>query len=201
MVFLFDLDGTLTAAETLPIIAGHFSVGEDMESMTRAAVDGNVAFADSFTRRVGMLGHLSVKRVSEFLTGVRLYSKPVEFIRRNSDRCFIVSSNLDCWCGELGLRIGCDGFYSKAIVENDSVAGIKSILCKERVVELFHDRGERVVFIGDGDNDFEAMSKADVAIACALHHEPSARLRDAADYVVTNESELCEILERLAGDK
>lgn len=201
MVFLFDLDGTLTATETLPIIAGHFSVGVDMESMTNDAVNGDVAFADSFTRRVGMLGHLSVERVSELLAGVRLYNEPVEFIRCHSDRCFIVSSNLDCWCRELGRRIGCDGFYSEAIVENDSVADIRSILCKERVVALFQSRGERVVFIGDGDNDFEAMRKADVAIACALHHKPSPRLRGAADYVVTDESELCEILKRLANDE
>lgn len=201
MVFLFDLDGTLTVSETLPIIALHFSVGKEIESMTSEAVNGDVEFSDSFGRRVGMLGHLSVSQVSELLSGVKLFEGPVEFIQRNIDKCFVVSSNLDCWCRALAEKIGCDGFYSEALVENDAVVGIESILCKESVVARFRQSGEKVVFIGDGDNDYEAMREADIAIACAMTHTPTARLRTVADYVVDCETELCGILERLIADK
>ena len=201
MIFLFDLDGTLTVSETLPTIARHFSVGKDVETMTNEAVSGAVPFAESFARRVGMLGHLSVERVSELLAGVRLFDGPVAFIRRNTDKCFVVSSNLDCWCRSLAGRIGCEGFYSEAKVENDSVADITSILCKEDVVAGFRQSGEKVVFIGDGDNDFEAMREADIAIVCAMTHTPTPRLRSVADYVVDSETELCDILERLLVSK
>ena len=43
--FIFDLDGTITKEETLPLIARHFKVEEKIEELTRATVAA-VAVAD-----------------------------------------------------------------------------------------------------------------------------------------------------------
>ena len=66
MKILFDLDGTVTAAETLPIISRHFSVEKEIEKLTKETVNGNIPFIESFIRRVNMLGHLPVSRYQLF---------------------------------------------------------------------------------------------------------------------------------------
>lgn len=40
--FIFDLDGTITQKETLPLIANHFGVQEKIEILTRETVLGRV---------------------------------------------------------------------------------------------------------------------------------------------------------------
>jgi phosphoserine phosphatase len=54
--FIFDLDGTITKEETLPLIARHFKVEEKIEELTRATVAGEVPFIESFIQRVNILG-------------------------------------------------------------------------------------------------------------------------------------------------
>lgn len=51
MKFLFDLDGTVTSKETLPIIAEHFGVQDQIAELTHHTVQGNVPFVESFIRR------------------------------------------------------------------------------------------------------------------------------------------------------
>ena len=46
MKFLFDLDGTVTSAETLPIIAEHFECKEEIAELTKRTVHGNIPFVE-----------------------------------------------------------------------------------------------------------------------------------------------------------
>lgn len=48
MKFLFDLDGTVTSEETLPIIANHFECKEEIAELTKSIIQGNVPFVESF---------------------------------------------------------------------------------------------------------------------------------------------------------
>ena len=50
--FLFDLDGTITATELLPLIAREIGLGEDMAAATRRAMSGLEPFPDSLRARV-----------------------------------------------------------------------------------------------------------------------------------------------------
>ena len=80
MKFLFDLDGTVTAAETLPIISEHFHCTEQISELTSRTIQGNVPFIESFIRRVNILGEYSVNEISDLLSKVPLYPKISEFI-------------------------------------------------------------------------------------------------------------------------
>ena len=44
--FIFDLDGTVTKEETLPLIAKHFSVEEEIETLTKQTVMGQIPFVE-----------------------------------------------------------------------------------------------------------------------------------------------------------
>lgn len=98
MKFLFDLDGTVTAKETLPIISEHFGCSDKISELTTKTVQSNVPFIENFIRRVNILGQYSVKETNELLTEVPLYSSVADFIRKHREDCVIVTGNLTCWC-------------------------------------------------------------------------------------------------------
>ncbi len=195
--FIFDLDGTLTKSETLPIISEHFSLQEKIAELTMQTVQGNIPFEESFVRRVSILRKCPVSEVSELLATVALHENVHSFIAAHSEHCIIATSNLFCWVDKLTEKIGCKAFYSEALVENDTVTKITSILCKESVVDFYKQQGDFVVFIGDGHNDMEAMRLADVSIATGLVHAPAKSIVSIADYVVDNEDILCDLLNKL----
>ena len=141
MKFLFDLDGTVTSKETLPIIAEHFRVLEQIAELTKQTVQGNVPFIESFIRRVNILGKCAVSETDNLLAQVPLYPALAHFIRTHKEDCVIVTGNLTCWCDQLFNKIGCQCFGSIAECENDHVVKINKILRKEEVVDQFKALG------------------------------------------------------------
>ena len=195
--FVFDLDGTITKEETLPIIAKYFSLEEEIEELTRQTVRGDVPFIESFIRRVSILGKLPIDEIDALLADVELHESIVEFIRKHRENCAIATGNLSCWVAKLVERLGCEVYCSEGQIENNQVVKLTDILKKESVVEKYRAEGHRVVFIGDGNNDVEAMRAADVAIASGLTHAPTASVISVADDLVLNEVALCRQLNQL----
>ena len=200
MKFLFDLDGTVTSQETLPVIANHFQCQEEIADLTKKTVAGNVPFIESFIRRVNILGKYSVKETSDLLAQVQLYPELKQFIDAHRADCIIVTGNLTCWCDGLFKKIGCQCYGSSAELDGDHVVKLKSILRKEDIVDRYKALGETVIFIGDGNNDLEAMRHANISIATGLTHNPAQSLLSICDYVVFNEHALCRQLRQLCGE-
>ncbi|THF64011.1 HAD family hydrolase [Pseudothauera nasutitermitis] len=195
--FIFDLDGTVTSQETLPLIAEHFQVAEQIEALTRETIQGNIPFVESFIKRVHILGKLPVDKVDELLGDVAMHPKIREFIKINAEHCAIATGNLTCWTTSLSRKLDCRFFGSEATVIDNRIDRIKVILKKENVVRHYKDRNEKVVFIGDGNNDVEAMREAHVSIACGLTHYPARSVLTIADYAVFDEEALCRQLNQL----
>lgn len=200
MKFLFDLDGTVTSEETLPIIANHFNCVEQISELTAKTVQGNVPFIESFIRRVNILGAYSVSETTRLLSEVPLYPAIAKFIEEHKEDCVIVTGNLTCWCEGLFKKIGCQCYGSEALCEDDKVAKLKTILRKEQIVDQYKALGETVVFIGDGNNDLEAMRHANVSIATGLTHNPAQSLMSICDYVIFNEQALVRQMRQLCGE-
>ena len=200
MKFLFDLDGTVTSQETLPVIANHFKCHEEIADLTKRTVAGNVPFIESFIRRVNILGKYSIKDTCDLLAQVPLYPELSQFINSHHADCIIVTGNLTCWCEGLFKKIGCKCYGSEAIIDGDHVVKLKSILRKEDIVDQYRALGETVVFIGDGNNDLEAMRHANISIATGLTHNPAQSLLSICDYLIFNEHALCRQLRQLCGE-
>lgn len=200
MKFLFDLDGTVTSEETLPIIANHFNCVEQISELTAKTVQGNVPFIESFIRRVNILGAYSVSETTRLLSEVPLYPAIAKFIEEHREDCVIVTGNLTCWCEGLFKKIGCQCYGSEALCEDDKVVKLKTILRKEQIVDQYKALGETVVFIGDGNNDLEAMRHANVSIATGLTHNPAQSLMSICDYVIFNEQALVRQMRQLCGE-
>lgn len=200
MKFLFDLDGTVTSSETLPIIANHFKCVEQISELTARTIQGNVPFIESFIRRVNILGAYSVSETSKLLAEVPLYPEIARFIKTHKEDCIIVTGNLTCWCEGLFKKIGCQCYGSEAECEGDRVVKLKTILRKEQIVDQYKALGETVVFIGDGNNDLEAMRHANISIATGMTHNPAQSLLSITDYVVFDEKALVRQLKQLSGE-
>ena len=195
--FIFDLDGTITSEETLPLIAKHFNVQEEIEELTKETIKGNIPFVESFIRRVMILGKLPVSEVAELLEKVRLHQDIFAFIQAHPQSCAIATGNLECWVDRLLKKFDCDSFCSDSVVENNEVVKLTKILRKELVVEKYQQEGYQVVFIGDGNNDLEAMRIADIAIAVGMVHFPSKSILPISNYLIFNEKTLCRQLNQL----
>ena len=195
--FIFDLDGTITKEETLPLISKHFGIEKEIDSLTEQTVKGNIPFIESFIQRVYILSKLPVDEVSNLLEKAQVYEKVVKFIQEHNQDCFVATGNLECWVKSLAQKIGCVCYFSDGIVENNHVQKLTRILKKENIVQKFKAENEKVVFIGDGNNDVEAMRLADISIASGLTHIPANSVLSVANYSVFSEEALCRQLNQL----
>lgn len=196
-IFLFDLDGTITAEETLPKIAKYFQITEEIDNLTQETLVGNIPFVESFIRRVDILKKIPITEIAKLLESTKLNTNIVDFIQQNSEKCFIVTGNLTQWVHQLVTRVGCQCFASEGKIQNNNLEKLTKIIKKEDIVRYFKKNGKTVVFIGDSNNDSEAMREADISIACWITHYPAKSVLSVADYLVFSENALLRLLNQI----
>jgi phosphoserine phosphatase len=192
--YFFDLDGTLIATELLPLIAHEIGLGEEMASLTRQTMNGEVPFGPSFRHRVSLLSHVQVRDVVDIVNGAPVLEGLLSWIQSQGDSCWVVTSNLDCWVGPWLSRHGLRGFTSRAAVTPQGVE-VASVLRKEDV--LMHFQGHRTIMVGDGANDAEIMRESSFGIASGVVNAVPQVVLEVADAVVLEEEALCRTLSRL----
>lgn len=194
----FDLDGTLTTTEILPCIAAELGVSGEIATLTRLTMAGQIPFEDSMRLRTLILGQVPLARVHEVLISIPVAGVLLDFIQQNTDRCFVVTGNLDIWIAPLIERIGC-GFFSSSAKLVDGMVRLESILSKDKAVSALRTSGrfDRIVAVGDGANDVAMLHAADLGIAYGGVHAPAASAILAADMVVHDAGTLCKILKAL----
>lgn len=199
MKFVFDLDGTLTKCETLPLIASRFKVTEELAILTDKTIRGDVPFLESFIRRVDILSSIDPDEVARFLCDVPLNLHLFSFILENSADCIIATGNYRGWVKNLCDQFNCEYRCSEGSVIDGRVK-LSQILLKEDLVKELKDRGEFVVFIGDGNNDAEAMRLADIGIACGIVHRPANILMQLCDFAIYDDETLCRFLRQIKSE-
>ncbi len=162
-IFLFDMDSTITRKEVLPEVAKKINRIEEMRRLTEATMMGEIPFRTSFLQRVEILSDIPVQEVNQIVSEIPLNDSIVNFIQKNRDRCYIVTGNLDVWINGLMKKIGMENhcYCSKADVVDDYISKIVSVADKELIVRQFV---QRIVMIGDGDNDSGMARMSDIAI-------------------------------------
>lgn len=162
-IFLFDMDSTITKKEVLPEVAKKINRIEEMRRLTEATMMGEIPFRTSFLQRVKILSDIPVQEVNQIVSEIPLNDSIVNFIQKNRDRCYIVTGNLDVWINGLMKKIGMENhcYCSKADVVDDYISKIVSVADKELIVRQFV---QRIVMIGDGDNDSGMARMSDIAI-------------------------------------
>ena len=195
-VFLFDLDSTVTKKEILPEISILINKEREIREVTESTMKGEIPFEESFQRRVKILSQISVKKVNEIVSEIPLNEEIVKFIVENRDRCYIVTGNLDIWISglmnKLGIMDHC--FCSSAVNDHDTVGKITSIRNK-LATALSFDRP--IVVVGDGDNDSEMASVADIGIGFGGVRSIAPSLLNVISYAFYDEKKCAEFLRGL----
>jgi soluble P-type ATPase len=86
-------------------------------------------------------------------------------------------------------------------IPRDQVHGIATPSIKAQIVADLKHCYDTVVMVGDGINDLQAFTKADVAILSEQQsRQKPKKLCDAADYIIGNVSDVVPIVRDLCGD-
>lgn len=195
-VFLFDLDSTLTKQEILPTISKELGIYEKMNQLTESTMRGEIPFKQSFLQRVELLKEVPVSEVNRMIGNIRLNELLVEFIKKNKERCYVVTGNLDVWIKDLMKKIGIEDnlFSSKALVKDDYIQDIFSIVDKNAVISQMV---LPFVAVGDGNNDAEMIEEAEIGIGYGGVREIAPSVLACASHAIYDEKKLVEFLERL----
>lgn len=195
-IFLFDLDSTITKQEILPTISKQLGIYEKMCALTESTMRGETPFKQSFMQRVELLKDIPVSEVCHMIEEIQLNTRLVDFIKKNRDRCYIVTGNLDVWIENLIKNLGMERntFCSKALVKDDYIQEISSIVDKNAVVSQMV---LPFVAVGDGNNDAEMIEAADVGIGYGGVRDIAPSVLECATHAIYEENKLVEFLERL----
>lgn len=196
--FCFDLDGTLTKDEILPLIAQETDIKEEIETLTKATIEGVINFESSLKLRFKLLSSFELSTIHESIKNVRFYEETLRFIKENKENCFIITGNLDKWIEPLLEEIGCEYYSSQvSINEQGKIIGLKKILNKGEAINELRKEYDKIIAIGDGMGDVNMFEQADIGIAYGQTHNPVKSLLEVSDFVVFEEQSLCRLLNTL----
>ena len=180
-VICLDMDGTVIQNECIDDMAALHGVGEEVSSVTRAAMEGGtkLTFAESLEKRVAFL------RDALQPGAARL----IDFCNAHGIRSYVLSGGFTHFTHAIATRLGMTGDFSNMLgidaergVLTGTVTGpaggrILDADGKRRTLEILcHQAGatlEQAIAAGDGANDLEMIGAA--ALGIAYHAKPVVR--------------------------
>lgn len=202
---MLDVDSTLIQQEVIELLAERAGVRDQVETITQAAMNGQIDFSESLRERVALLAGVRETVFEEVLSEITVTSGVTElisFAHQNGGKVGVVSGGFNQVLGPLALRLGLD--FSKAnelevkdgvltgkvigdIVDAQTKADCLSSWASELSIPI-----NRTVAIGDGANDIEMLKVAGLAVA----FRPKPVLRSYADLVI-EENSLVGVIEAI----
>lgn len=195
--FAFDLDGTVTKVETLPLLAAELGLAEEMKILTDLTLNGKIPFEKSFRMRYLILRNIPLKRIQEIMDSVELDEEIATFIREHKDACAIVTGNLDCWIEPIITKLGCANFSSTSELDEKKMPVLKKILDKGSAIRELKKSSDKAIAVGESFNDVPMFEEANISIAYGGVHKPVSTAISVSDYVVFDGGALCRLLKML----
>lgn len=196
-MYAFDLDGTVTVEETLPLLAKEVGLYAEMELLTKLTMEGSIPFDKSFKLRFQVLNGIPVERIQDILANVQLDEEISCFIKKHKSECAIVTGNLDLWVCKLVERLGCKLYASHGSLAVNGMLTLDKVLHKSEAIREMKKEASKVIAVGESYNDVPMFEEADYSIAYGGVHPPVSKAINNADYVVFDGGKLCNILKML----
>ena len=196
-IYCFDLDGTVTSQELLPLIAAELDLYDEISALTQATINGLITFERSFKLRCKLLSDVPIKKVQEVAEKVKLNELIVQFIKEKKDNSYIVTGNIYEWIQPIIEKIGCKVFCSKGKFTSGKLSGLEKIINKGEVVKELRGSDKSIISVGDSMGDVLMFQESDLSIAYGGVHEPIETLKKVSNYIVYEENSLCRLLNTL----
>ena len=189
-LFVTDMNSTLINIECIDEIADMQGLKREVAAITEAAMQGEIDFRESLTRRVGLLAGLTESALAEVFDH-RLQLNPgaerlLQGLQRAGIRTMLVSGGFTYFTERLKTRLGFDYAYANELeiidgkltgqVLGEIVDGEAKAANLERVRDELGLKPEQVIAAGDGANDIPMLRAAGFGVA--FHAKPV--LRDVA---------------------
>jgi phosphoserine phosphatase len=191
----FDMDSTLIQAECIDELAAAAGVGDQVSAVTAAAMNGEIAFDESLTRRLALLRGLPVSTLEQIATGLPLtdgVERVIGALRRVGFKTAILSGGFTFFGERLQRQLGIDYMFANELeIEDGRLTGrvVGEVVDGERKAALVRMLAERegialaqVVAVGDGANDLPMLEASGLGIA--FHARP--RVRASADHSISS---------------
>jgi phosphoserine phosphatase len=189
-----DMDSTLITIECIDEVADLAGVKAEVAAITAAAMSGELDYAQSLRRRVGLLRGLDQDALARVYDERLRLSPGAETLlaatRRAGVKTLLVSGGFSFFTERLKTRLGLDYSISNVLEIEDGrlsgrvVGNIVDAQAKAARLRALRDEfeiaREAVIAIGDGANDLAMMAEAGVSIA--YRAKPVARSK--ADYAL-----------------
>lgn len=175
---VFDMDSTLIQVEVIDELAKARGVGDEVARITEAAMRGELDFAQSFTKRLGLLKGLDEEKVKAIGASLPLTDgaeRLIGTLKRLGYKTAIVSGGFSYFGAILRTKLGIDHVFANELeIVNGAVTGAVrgTIVDGKRKAELLKEIAakenialEQVIAVGDGANDLPMLGLAGLGIA------------------------------------
>ena len=180
---VFDMDSTLIRGEVIDILANHAGAGQQVALITESAMNGEIDFKESLSRRVALLKGLDEKvlaRVAENLILTEGAERVIHTLKKLGYKIGIISGGFNYFGEFLQKNLNLDYVFANELeIENGKVTGNISgdIIDGGRKAEILKTIAtvenislQQTIAIGDGANDLPMLSIAGLGIA--FHAKP-----------------------------
>lgn len=177
-LFVFDMDSTLIDAEVIDTLAKAAGVEEMVSKITKAAMNGEMDYTESFQTRVASLKGLSREKALAETDKIQLMSGAVElmtFIQNIGGKTAMITCGFSIVADTIKERLDIDYAYSNDLIvkegflTGEAAGRLTTTNSKEKVLdELVEKIGipyEECLVVGDGANDICLFKKAGFSIA------------------------------------
>jgi phosphoserine phosphatase len=180
---VFDMDSTLIEVEVIDELAKKAGVGEQVMSITAAAMRGELDFNQSFEQRLGLLEGLSesvLAQIAEALPIMAGMENLISQLHKKGYKTAILSGGFNYFAHYLQSKYHFDYAYSNTLeIVDNKVTGkvVGEIVNGERKVSYLKEIAEKeginlsdTIAVGDGANDLPMLATANLGVA--FHAKP-----------------------------
>ena len=180
---VFDMDSTLIQGEVINILAQHAGAGDQVAKITTGAMNGEMDFKESFTRRVALLRGLDEKVLSEVadtLTLTEGAERVINTLKKLGYKIGIISGGFDYFGEYLQNKLGLDYVFANVLeikdgkvtgnITGDIIDGPKKAEILKTIATVENISLQQTIALGDGANDLHMISIAGLGVA--YHAKP-----------------------------
>ncbi len=195
-IYIVNLDSTITRQEILLNVSKKFGLYEKLRELMGSTLQGELPFKQSFIRRVELFKKIPVGQMREAVGELLLNEYLIEFIQKNKERCYIVTSIPDVWIEDLVIKIGMNEnvFCSSALVKEGCIESVLNVIDKPAVISQL---AQPFVAVGNENDDVEMLAAAEVGIVYGGVRGIAPAALACASHAIYDEKKLVQFLKLL----